>query len=86
MTYLETDKFYYNTRIYFRNHILECLPNNETDWYNGYRSWLAEQGCEIVRPDKDKYLAVDVLGVAPGYDRFGFVDEQQALVFMLRWL
>jgi hypothetical protein len=61
------------------------LPNNETDWYHGYRSWLAEQGCEIVRLQTDKDLAVDVLGVAPGYDRFGFNSEKDAMLFILRW-
>jgi len=85
MTYLETHKLYYNTRLYFRDHIIDSLPNNETDWYNGYRSWLAEQGCAIVRPDSDKYCVVDVLGVAPGYDQFSFENDQDATLFLLRW-
>ena len=85
MTYLETDRLHFITRKYFRDVVLETLPNNETDWYNGYRSWLAEQGCEIVRLQTDKDLAVDVLGVAPGYDRFGFNSEKDAMLFILRW-
>ena len=85
MTYLETHRLYYNTRLYFRDHIIDSLPNNETDWYNGYRSWLAEQGCEIVRPGAEKYYVVDVLGVAPGYDQFAFENERDAMWFTLRW-
>jgi len=25
------------------------------------------------------------LGVSPGYDRFGFANEQDATLFLLRW-
>ena len=86
MIYIETTQIYYNTRLYFRDHILDSLPNAETEWYNGYHSWLAEQGCEIVRPDANNDLrVVDILGVSPGYDRFGFENEQDATMFMLRW-
>ena len=85
MTYIETTQIYYNTRLYFRDHIMDTLPNNQTDWYYGYRSWLAEQGCAIVKY-AEKDLAVDALGVSPGYDRFGFENEQDATMFMLRWV
>jgi len=82
--YIETNKLHYNTRLYFRRHIMDTLPNNQTDWYYGYRSWLAEQGCTIVKY-AEKDLAVDALGVSPGYDRFGFENEQDATMFVLRW-
>ena len=85
MTYLETDRFHWVTRKYFRDVVLETLPNNETDWYNGYRSWLAEQGCEIVRADTGRDFVVDILGVAPGYDKFAFANERDATLFLLRW-
>ena len=85
MTYLDTHKLYYKTRIYFRDNILDSLPNNETDWYNGYRSWLAEQGCEIVNPSNGRDFVVDILGVAPGYDQFVFANDQDATLFLLRW-
>ena len=85
MTYLETDQLHFTARKYFRDHILDSLPNNETDWYNGYRSWLAEQGCEIVKPNADRDFVVDILGVAPGYDRFAFANERDATLFLLRW-
>jgi len=85
MIYLETDRLYYNTRLYFRDHIIDSLPNNETDWYNGYRSWLAEQGCEIIRLDTGRDFAVDILGVAPGYDQFAFENDRDATIFLLRW-
>jgi hypothetical protein len=85
MTYLETDQLHFITRKYFRDVVLETLPNNETDWYNGYRSWLAEQGCEIVKLNPGRDFAVDILGVAPGYDKFAFADEQDATLFLLRW-
>ena len=85
MTYLETDQLHFITRKYFRDHIIETLPNNETDWYNGYRSWLAEQGREIVKLNPGRDFVVDILGVAPGYDQFAFADEQDATLFLLRW-
>lgn len=85
MTYLETDQLYYNTRPAFRQQILDTLPNNEKDWYYGYRRWLKEQGCEIVRKGTKNILAIDALGVAPGYDQFAFENEQDATAFLLRW-
>ena len=85
MIYLDTAQLYYSNRKYFRDHIIDSLPNNETDWYNGYRSWLAEQGCEIVRLNPDQYFVVDILGVAPGYDLFGFQREEDAVMFVLKY-
>lgn len=85
MTYLETRYLYYNSRQYFRQHFIDSLPNDETEWSNGYRSWLREQGCELVRGPNEKELVVDVLGVAPGYDRFVFRNPKDATMFILRW-
>ena len=85
MIYLDTAQLYYSNRKYFRDHIIDSLPNNETDWYNGYRSWLAEQGCEIVRPQSDKDIVVDILGVASGYDKFSFQQEEDAVMFVLKY-
>ncbi len=85
MTLLKTGDIYYNTRLYFRQHIIDSLPNDEHSWREGYRAWLAEQGCEIVRDNPVIPLVVDVLGVAPGYDRFGFKNQADAVIFTLRW-
>ena len=86
MTNLETDRLYYNTRLYFRQHILDTLPNNESIWYSSYRQWLKEQGCVICRPKKgDIEYIVDGLGVAPGYDYFSFEREEDAALFVLKW-
>jgi len=84
MIYLETGKLYYNARLYFRQHILESLPHNDADWALAYKNWLQEQGCVIVKNEDDR-LIVDILGVAPGYDKFGFSNEEDAMLFTLRW-
>jgi hypothetical protein len=83
MTYLETNPLHYTTRRYFKENIMPNLPNNFIAWYDGYRSWLAEQGCEIIKHKPT--LLVDALGVSPAYDRFGFANEQDAVIFLLRW-
>ena len=83
MIYLDTNPLHYITRRYFKENIMPNLPHDETAWYNGYRSWLTEQGCEIDKPYSD--LLCDALGVSPGYDRFKFVNDQDATLFLLRW-
>jgi hypothetical protein len=83
MIFLDTNPLHYNTRIYFKENIMPNLPHDETAWYNGYRSWLAEQGCEIIKHEPE--LLGDGLGVSTGYDRFGFANEQDATLFLLRW-
>jgi hypothetical protein len=83
MIYLDTNPLHYTTRLYFKQNIMPNLPNNMDEWYNAYRLWLTEQGCEIDKPYPD--LLCDALGVSPGYDRFKFVNDQDATLFLLRW-
>lgn len=79
-----TVTMYFNTQVYFRQHLLNDLANNEQVWQQRYHNWLAEQGCVIVRSDK-KNLLRNSLGIAPGFDTFGFGDERDAVIFRLRW-
>jgi hypothetical protein len=83
MIFLDTNPLHYNTRFYFKENIMPNLPNNFDAWYEGYRSWLAEQGCEIIKHEP-KSLG-DALGVSTGYDWFGFVNDQDATLFLLKW-
>jgi hypothetical protein len=86
MIYLPTENLYYNARIYFRNNIMDTLPNDDREWKKAFSEWLGEQGCQIALPEKmDRLLAEDVLGVAPGYYRLCFVREEDAVMFVLRW-
>lgn len=86
-TYIPTNPIHYNTRKYFRENIIDTLPNDEKVWATVYRSWLAEQGCKIVISKKNWYthLISDVLDVTPGYHEFEFDKEEDALIFVLKW-
>lgn len=61
------------------------MPNHERVWAERYRKWLAEQGCVIVLTKSDYEVVRNSLGVAPGYDKFGFENEHDATIFVLRW-
>lgn len=61
------------------------MPNHERVWAERYRDWLAEQGCVIVLTESDIDVVRNSLGVAPGYDKFGFKNEQDAVWFTLKW-
>jgi hypothetical protein len=83
MIYLETDNLYYNSQVWFAEHILPNLINNESAWAFAYRKWIKEQGATIV-PHVPQML-VNSLGISPGYDKFKFDNEQDAVMFTLRW-
>lgn len=85
MTYLETEDIYYNTQVYFRKHKWVNMPNHERVWAERYREWLAEQGCVIVHTESTIPVVRNSLGVAPGFDRFGFERQEDAVLFALRW-
>jgi hypothetical protein len=74
---------YYNTQVYFAKNILPGLPNDDRKWKNEYKEWLKEQGC-TVKPHSNS-LIKNSLGVSPGYDVFEFLQEKDAIMFMLRW-
>lgn len=81
---LDTEDLYYNTQVYFRHHILETLPNDDRVWRDEYHAWLKSQGAVIVK-DHNLRVLTNSLGVSPGYDKFGFKNEQDATLFILRW-
>ena len=83
MILLPCGDLYYNTQVYFRQHIVDQLPNDTHVWAQAYRDWLAEQGCEIILSNNRALR--NSLGVAPWYDSFGFSNDHDATVFALRW-
>lgn len=89
MILLPCSDFYHNTQVYFRQHIVDQLPNDPHVWAQAYRDWLALQGCEIILSnDRASTLKLPLrksLGVAPFYDSFGFRNDHDATVFALRW-
>ena len=80
----ESAIMYYNTQVYFRQHILSLLDHDERVWAEKYKEWLAEQGCTI-NYSNDRVLR-NSLGIAPHYDTFQFENDHDALMFKLRWL
>lgn len=84
MIFLENIELYYNTQVYFRKNLMDDLPNDDKAWSKAYHAWLKSQGAVIVK--SDKCLIQTSLGVSPGYDKFGFENEQDATMFVLRWL
>ena len=84
MITLETNDLYYNTQVYFRKHYIDNLPNDDKVWGQEYHKWLAAQGAIIVKNKQEVFLR-NSLGVAPYYDKFGFENERDATMFILRW-
>ena len=86
---IPTGDLYLNTQVYFAEHILKDLPNDERQWEKAYRDWLFEQGAVVVKPEQCgigvPLLIRNSLGIAPGYDHFGFSSSRLAEVFVLRW-
>lgn len=87
MILLPTDKLYYNTRTWYsKNFLKEGTVSSGSILYNGYRSWLLEQGAVLTKfKFKDDLRVTDIFGVAPGYDQFEFKYEEDATAFILRW-
>jgi hypothetical protein len=83
MIYLETGNLYFNTQVYFRKTFIDDLPNCDNVWKETYYAWLETQGASVIKSGND--VIRTALGVAPGYDRFGFKDDHDATIFALRW-
>jgi hypothetical protein len=84
MILLHTDHhLYYNVRLYFRNHILPSLANDDRVWREEFHRWLAGQGACIQKDESD--LVRDILDVAAGYDKLCFNNDHDASLFLLRW-
>jgi hypothetical protein len=84
MIFLPTYELYYSTQVYFRKHFIDDLPNDDKVWEQEYHKWLATQGATIVKTKKIGIIR-NSLGVAPYYDEFGFENDQDATMFILRW-
>lgn len=83
MILLDTDELYFNTQVYFRKNLMDDLPNDDKAWREAYHAWLKSQGAVIVNSSGD--LIRNALGIAPSYDKFGFENEHDATMFVLRW-
>lgn len=83
MILLETKDLYYNTQVYFRKHLMDDLPNDDKAWAKAYHAWLKTQGAVIITSHDD--VLHNSLDVAPGYDKFGFENEHDATLFVLKW-
>lgn len=84
---LETNQsYYYNARNYwFSNHsgpVVDKHGNRQNQIY--FRNWIKNQGAEICDPS-DYILVYDSAGVAPGYTKLRFEDDEQATFFVLKW-
>lgn len=83
MVYLSTDPLYFNLRRYFVRHYHDYPPTN---WYKlklEFQSWIESQGAIIVHSEKG--VIRNSLGLAPGFDLFGFEREEDAIIFALKW-
>lgn len=83
MTYIQDPKIIVWAETWFLNQ----YRNDDIDDYQqiseDFLIWLRAQGCEIERSELK--LLRDSLGIAQGYDRLRFDNEQDAVVFLLKW-
>ena len=63
---------------------MDDLPNDDRIWAREYRKWLAERGGQIIKGDPRPVIR-NALDIAPGYDKFGFENEKDATIFVLKW-
>jgi hypothetical protein len=60
------------------------LANDNQVWAREFRQWLSLQGAVIEHsPER---LVRNGLDVAPGFDRLVFQDDEQMMIFLLRWV
>jgi hypothetical protein len=80
---VDEDKIYYNVQKYFVDNYLDKLPACSPTWEREFTCWLKTQGCKIKKDPR--LLLRNSLGIAMHYDQFYFDNEQDVLVFMLKW-
>lgn len=87
MILLETNELYQNSIDYFRENIMNSLPDDHRVWCKVYHDWLRSQGAVIVKANRDTFgtLLTNAIGISPGYDHFGFENEKDVAWFMLKW-
>lgn len=83
MILLNTNELYYNTQVYFAKHFMDGLTNDANALRQSYHAWLKTQGAVVIKGPES--LICNILGIAPSYDKFGFKNEHDAIVFVLRW-
>lgn len=74
---------YFNAQIWFARNIIPGLPNDDQAWARAFQNWLLEQGGRLIigskRADRNA-LGVDYL-----YDEIEFENEEDFLIFALKW-
>ena len=83
MILIKAGEIYYKTQVYFHEHIIDSLPNDDKVWEAEYKKWLKDQGAVVIKPKRQ--CLTTALGVSPFYDHFGFENEYDATLFLLRW-
>lgn len=83
MTYIDDPKIIVWAEAWFINQYGHEWLVDYQQISDDFVCWLRSQGCEIERSEQ-KWLC-DSLGIAQGYDRFRFDNDQDALLFTLRW-
>jgi hypothetical protein len=83
MIELSEIQLYYNVQVYFARNLLNKLPMDSKVWIAEFERFLKDQGCEIHRPSTQ--LLRNSLGFAPGYDTFRFANEEDAIMFKLKY-
>ena len=75
---------WYRLQRYFADNIMPDLANDNRVWAREFRQWLLLQGAVIEHsPER---LVRNGLDVAPGFDRLVFQDDEQMMIFLLRWV
>lgn len=86
MICIPTNKLYYKIRQHYTALVTSQPISHPNDLYTHFRTWLKEQGVTLVAfKFKDDLRLTDTLGVAPGYDYFQFENDQDAVMFLLKW-
>lgn len=83
MILINCHPIYYNTQVFFKKNIIDNLPNDDNIWALEYRRWLKRQGATIVSGTHNGIN--NCLGVYPLVDKFCFENDNDALIFVLKW-
>jgi hypothetical protein len=73
----------YNTFVYFGEHYIPDLPNNDVIWASLYNEWLGNQGAKILKANLD--VQRNSLDFNPMYDKLVFENDEDATAFLLKW-
>ena len=76
---------WYRLQKYFADNIMPNLVNDNRVWAREFRQWLLLQGADIELVMGQRLLR-NSLDIAPRYDRLVFEDNEQMMIFLLRWV